>query len=371
MRRPGTILVSSETAYAKINLCLDVAGRRADGYHLLSTLMQRISLSDAVGVALCAGCDLGFAGNRDSLPAWMDGALEVARVRIGSSAVRIALSDRAIDAGCRLALQPADNLMVRAALAYLTVLSETDWAHRCGGDWTVCLDLDKRLPHGAGIGGGSADAAAVFRGLDRWFGLTRMPAVYERLFQAAANLGADIPFSLIGGLAHCTGIGERIRPLNGMPVRPMLLIQPRVRISTPDAFRRWDARAAAAGSSVVSDPFDPAAAGAWTAAALDAVRRGDWLQLSRSSANALEAVVLPDYPQLPLLLAAAAQTGAVMSRMTGSGSAVFAVYADADTRDRALADRDLWASAGGADCQLWPFEPVNQADWPVPPGFAG
>lgn len=369
MDHPGTILLSSETAYAKINLCLDIIGRRQDGYHLISTLMQRISLSDAVAVGLYAHSDLGLPGNLPHMPGWMAHSAVAAQVPVGTAAVRIAISKRMLAAGRRMALQPSDNLMVRAALGYLRILAGTGWADRiCGGEWTVCLDLDKQLPHGAGIGGGSADAAAVFRGLDRWFGLTRMPAVYDRLFRAAAELGGDIPFSLVGGLAHCTGIGERIRPLKEMPVRPMLLIQPRVRISTPAAFRCWDRAHPAAGESEATrqDPGEDR-----TAAALDAVGRGDWAALSRSVGNAFETVVRPDYPQLSLLLAAAAQTGAVMCRMTGSGSAVFAVYADADARARAMANRSLWTSAGGADCQLWPVEPVNRTDWPVPPGFAG
>lgn len=310
------------SATAKINLFLDITGRRADGYHLLSTVMQEISLADRVSLSL---------RHPDEL-------LPTAVVQqVGK--VRIARSNRLEQADIKLGLAPTQNLMVRAAQLYLETLPESYVSEPC----VLELDLDKRLPAQAGIGGGSSDAAAVLSGLQQLF-----PDAVSRkkLFDLAVQLGADVPFCLHGGTAHCTGIGEVIRPLPALPKLPILIVKPDHVVSTAAAFRRWDQ---------LVEQMDVSSYRPAVAPALEAIKNQHWEKLREVGANVFETVVLPEYAQLPKLLAAGYAGGAVYCRMTGSGSAIFAMYENEQTRDAAAADVDLWQqAAGNSGIRLFP-----------------
>jgi 4-diphosphocytidyl-2-C-methyl-D-erythritol kinase len=303
-------------AYAKINLFLDIVGTRADGYHLLSTVMQQISLFDEVRLRRLSrveGRPAVSTGN------WFFSYPEAVQPLFE-----------------RLGVEPPASLLFRAAVAFAQTAAVQP-AHPI----RVEIGWESRLPSLAGIGAGSADAAAVLRGMDRLF-----PDLVSRasLFEIAADLGADVPFCLHGGIAHCTGIGEVIRPLKPLEPLPLLLIKPDVAVSTVRAFHRWD-HLTVAERRAVERPD--------TAACLAALERADWATLRRAGGNVFEAVVAPDYPALPNLLQAGYESGALFCRMSGSGSAVFALYADAAARD-AAADQERWKqAAGGVPCRLY------------------
>jgi 4-diphosphocytidyl-2-C-methyl-D-erythritol kinase len=178
-------------APAKVNLYLELLGRRADGYHELLTVMQTVDLCDEVTVAL-----------RPRAPDCPAGQPDV-RLRLRTPAAGVPPGP--------------GNLAVRAALSLLA---------RAGaaGDVGVDLALAKRIPAGGGLGGGSSDAAAVLVALNRLLG---EPVDAPALHALAAGLGSDVPFFLVGGTALCTGRGERVRPL--APPRPFgltLLLPP-------------------------------------------------------------------------------------------------------------------------------------------------
>ena len=170
-------------APAKINLCLHVLGRRADGYHELAMAMQRIDLCDRIEIALSAG-----AG---------------------------------IDVQCKgVALDGAENIAARAARALLEAAGLTR---------RVQIRIDKRIPVAAGLGGGSSDAAAVLDGLNQMLGA---PLNQEVLAELGGRLGADVPFFLFGRPAWATGIGTRLETLPPLPEVCYLILNPGFEVST-------------------------------------------------------------------------------------------------------------------------------------------
>lgn len=161
------------SAYAKINLYLDITGRRSDGYHLLETIMQTVSLCDEISISLPKSGEIVLYADND-------------------------FSDDV----------PTDNrnIAYKAAKAFYETVSELFSG--------VEMHLRKHIPSQAGLGGGSADAAAVLRGL---YTLHDKPFDIKKLFDIALSLGADVPFCLAGGAAVCHGIGEIITPITPMP----------------------------------------------------------------------------------------------------------------------------------------------------------
>lgn len=169
-------------APAKLNLALEVLRRRPDGFHEIDTVMTTIDVADRVEIrSLPAGAGLSVALTGDYA------------------------------AG----IDPADDLSRRAAIRM---------AEAAGREPDLAIAVEKRIPSPAGLGGGSSDAAAVIRGLDRLWGL-RWPI--ERLEAVAATLGSDVPFFVHGGAARCTGRGERVEPLRDLtPLRLLVLVPP-------------------------------------------------------------------------------------------------------------------------------------------------
>jgi 4-diphosphocytidyl-2-C-methyl-D-erythritol kinase len=253
-------------AYAKINLDLRVLAKRPDGYHELRTIFQTISLADSIGLAFEPG-------------------------------------DRTeIDIEGNVAIE--DNLIARAARL---VLEETGLSGRAR------FTLQKRIPMGAGLGGGSSDAAAVLRTLPR---VTGVAITSGRLHQMAASLGSDVPFFLYGGTAVGLGRGEEVYPLPDLPAFHGLLVTPDIHVSTPDAYRALSARLRSDGASAKLADF---ARVAWT----------ENLALAR---NDFEEVVFQMHPELAHIRAALENAGAVCARMTGSGSAIFGLFRDEPPR---------------------------------------
>jgi 4-diphosphocytidyl-2-C-methyl-D-erythritol kinase len=250
----------SVQAHAKINLDLRVLAKRADGYHELRTIFQTISLADSI-----------------SLEFEPDARTEIAIE--GNVAIE-------------------DNLIARAAKL---VLEETGLSGR------IRFTLEKRIPMGAGLGGGSSDAAAVLRTLPRVMGILIAP---ERLHQMAASLGSDVPFFLYGGTAVGLGRGEEVYPLPDLPPYRGLLVTPDIHVSTPDAYRALSARLCPDAAPAKLAEF---ARVAWT----------EDLSLAR---NDFEEVVFEMHPDLARIRAALENAGAVCARMTGSGSAIFGLF---------------------------------------------
>lgn len=181
-------------APAKINLSLRILGKRPDGYHELETLMVPIGLADTVEVSHGTG-----------------------------QGITLTCNDPELETG-------EDNLCVKAARAFLVAT---------GLDHGIAITLMKRIPHGAGLGGGSSDAVAVLKGLNELFD---HPLVHEELEQIAATLGSDVPFFLGNGPAWCRGRGEIIEPLKtdkASPKRRILLIKPPFPVPTAWAYKRY------------------------------------------------------------------------------------------------------------------------------------
>lgn len=254
---------ASERARAKVNLFLHVLGRRPDGYHLLDSLAVFPDIGDALTATPAAALSLEVTG---PFGAGLGGA--------------------------------GDNLVLRAARALQAATGVSDGA---------ALVLDKHLPVASGIGGGSADAAAALRLLDRMWGLGLPPA---QLAGIALGLGADVPVCLIGDPARMGGVGELIGIAPVLPPCGMVLVNPGVPVATPDVFRARDA------------VFSPPATlpSQWVDAAALA---GDLLTLS----NDLEAPAIRLCPPIGDALAwLRAQPGCRFARMSGSGATCFGLF---------------------------------------------
>ena len=256
-----------ETASAKVNLTLRVLGRRADGYHELSSL---------VAFADC--------GDRLSLTPGGELTLTVAGAR-------------AAQAGA-----DADNLVLKAARALAT---------RCPGLVTGAFQLDKELPVAAGLGGGSADAAAALRLLAQ---ANDLPPGDPRLYEAARATGADVPVCLDPRPRLMWGIGEKLSKPLKLPKLSAVLVNPGVALATKDVFAGWT-RAA--------DPLPP-----FDLAALEKVEeREQFLRALAQQANDLEAAAIKLAPAVGDLLAALRTlAGCRLARMSGSGATCFGVF---------------------------------------------
>ncbi|OAT82945.1 4-(cytidine 5'-diphospho)-2-C-methyl-D-erythritol kinase [Desulfotomaculum copahuensis] len=253
-------------AHAKINLSLDIKGRRADGYHELETVMQSIALHDRL--------------------------------------VFSAAADGAISLECDSGEVPAgpENLVYRAAL----LLRENTRCRR-----GVRISLAKRIPVAAGLGGGSADAAAALAGLNRFWNLGLPPAV---LCSLAAVLGADVPFCLRGGTALARGKGELLTPLPALPAMGVVLAKPPFGVSTARVYAAYDQR--------------PAGPGPDTAAMLAAIEQRDPAAVARCLGNVLEPVTASLHPVINDIRRALLRAGAMNALMSGSGPAVFGLCRD-------------------------------------------
>jgi 4-diphosphocytidyl-2-C-methyl-D-erythritol kinase len=258
-------------APAKINLYLHVVGTREDGYHLLDSLVAFADIGDSVSAAPAAALSLAVNGP---------------------------------EAGGVAGLGD-DNVVLRAARAL---------AASAGISAGAALHLQKHLPTAAGIGGGSADAAAALRVLDRLWG---GPVSGDRLQELALELGADVPACLAGRPVWLGGIGERIEPAPPLPPLGIVLANPRRPLPTPEVFR---ARRGPFGATARFNPHQDAA--------------GFAAQLG-SRRNDLTEAALGLMPVIETLLGRlAGLPGAFLARMSGSGATCFALFAD---REEALA----------------------------------
>ena len=250
-------------ALAKLNLDLRVLGVRADGYHELRTIFQTISLADSI--------DLSFTPAR---------------------LTAISLDDP---------LDIRDNLIARAARLAMDAMRVTG---------RVEIRLTKRIPMGAGLGGGSSDAAAILLALPVLAGRIIELA---QLIEMAQHLGSDVPFFLLGGRAAAIGRGTELFPLPDSPARYGVLIDPGIHVSTVEAYRLL-------GASLTSGLQQNKIGG---------FQSQMWGQgCPGTCANDFEAVVFKQYPRLGAIKRKLIRSGASPAMMTGSGSALFGLYED-------------------------------------------
>ena len=266
----------TEHAYAKLNLSLDVTARREDGYHDLAMLMQTVSLCDEL------------------------------RLRFRE--------DGQVRAGSNLRFIPSDerNLAVRAALRYLEAVGDPGRG--------LQIELRKQIPVGAGMGGGSADAAAVLRALNR---------IYENrlnrreLEELAQQIGSDVAFCVAGGTALAEGRGEKLTDLPDLPDCCFVICKPSFSISTPELYKKLDS------APVRIHPDTPGL--------LTAVREGDLSSLCRRMYNVFEEIDDRRLRTVAELKSRLLDHRAMGAMMTGTGSAVFGVFRHAEEAEAACA----------------------------------
>lgn len=238
-------MVYQALAPAKINLSLDIVGRRPDGYHLLKSVMQTLSLADVVEVALAQQTTVQAT----------DAALPCDESNLAWRAYKLLADEFGLDAG-------------------------------------VAVKLTKQIPLGGGMAGGSTDAAQVLLAVNELFalGLTA-----DELRKRAVKLGADVPFCIGGGTALAEGIGELITPLDPCPELRLVLVNPGFAVPTPAVYARLD--------NIPAVPTD------YTAAVLAALQTGSPRAVAAALGNALEPAAFALYPKLAALKAELAALG--------------------------------------------------------------
>ena len=258
-------------APAKINLSLDILRRRKDGYHDLCMVMQQISLCDLVHIRILPEPGIRLSTNADFLPvnhqniAWK--AAELLGTKSG-----INLSDSGVE-----------------------------------------LIIDKRIPVSAGLAGGSADAAAVLKGLNQ---LWRLGMSLGELQKFGLELGADVPYCLQGGTALAEGIGEQLTPLKMAKDLWVVLVKPPVSISTKEVYNRFKPE------EVKKRPD--------TISLINAMSRFDLTAMADAMANVLESVTIETVPEINEIKRKMLEYNAFASFMTGSGPTVFGLFKTAE-----------------------------------------
>ena len=273
-------MTHTEHAYAKLNMTLDVVGKREDGYHELLSVMQTVSLCDTLTVTRTNG---GYSLDTS-------GALSA--------------DER--------------NLVTRAAKAYFAA---------SGAPFGVAVTLTKRIPMQAGLGGGSADAAAMLRALNALDGARFTP---ETLCRIGATIGADVPFCVLGGTQLCTGIGEQMERVEGRINAYVVLAMRGEGVSTPEAFAALDARYGAfEGAKQRAEERQEAL--------LAVMREGTLSALVPLLYNCFEEVIAPLRPDVARLRQQLLACGACHAQMSGSGPAVFGLFETERDAKRAAA----------------------------------
>ena len=253
-----------EGAFAKVNLTLDVLGKREDGYHDLQSVMQTLSIRDDIEIDVGTGKPWKLICSKEGIPC----------------------DER--------------NLAWKAAKVYCdTMKKDPDGLE---------IRITKRIPSEAGMGGGSADAAAVLRALNRHFG---EPLSIMALAELGAMVGSDVPFCVLGGTVMVEGRGERLRKLPDMPDCFFVVVKPDFSNSTAELYRKIDEAA------IAKRPDQRAMESALLAGDLGKVCENIW--------NVFDPVVTAEHPELNYIKSVCNSYGAAAYQMTGSGSAVYAI----------------------------------------------
>ncbi len=253
-----------EGAFAKLNLTLDVLGKREDGYHDLKSVMQAISIRDDVEIDVGTGKPWSLECSMEGIP-----------------------TDRS-------------NLAWKAAEVYCDAMKKNPDG--------LAIRITKRIPSGAGLGGGSADAAAVLRALNRHYG---NPLSILALAELGAQVGSDVPFCVLCGTAMVEGRGERLRKLPDMPECVFVVCKPEFSISTAELYQKLDSVA------IARRPDQQAMETALLA--------GDLTRVADLLCNVFDPVVTAEHLELNYIKSICNSYGALGMQMTGSGSAIYAI----------------------------------------------
>ena len=256
-----------EGAYAKLNLTLDVLGKRADGYHDLKSVMQSISIRDDIEIDVGTGKPWCLLCDKEGIPT----------------------DER--------------NLAWKAAKVFYEAAKKDPNG--------LEIRITKRIPSQAGMGGGSADAAAVLRALNRHYG---HPFSVGALAELGAQVGSDVPFCTICGTAMVEGRGEKLRRLPDIPDCIFVVCKPDFSISTPELFQKIDE------ATIANRPDHTAVE--------SAILAGDLEKLAHNLCNVFDPLVSQEHPELNYIKSIFYSYGAVGYQMTGSGSAVFAMVSE-------------------------------------------
>ncbi len=260
-------------AHGKINLGLDVIRKREDGYHEVKMIMQSVGLYD--------GIELRRLGKSESTP-----------------------GEISIETNLKYLPSNENNLAYKAAYLLMEEFGVSENIH---------IKIKKMIPVAAGMAGGSADAAAVFIGVNKMFklGLTK-----EQLMERAVVLGADIPYCIMGGTALAEGIGEKLTPLKSMPPCYIVLAKPAISVSTKLVY-----------GNLHADELEehPDIDGI-----IEAINNDDFKLMASRLGNVLETVTLEEYPIIQQIKQTMTGLGAAVSMMSGSGPTVFGLFDDVD-----------------------------------------
>ena len=256
-----------EGAFAKINLTLDVLGKRPDGYHDLKSVMQTISIRDDIEIDLDTGKPWRLLCDKEGIPT------------------------------------DDTNLAWKAARVYFDAIKKEPDG--------IEIRIVKRIPAKSGLAGGSADAAAVLRALNRHYG---EPLSILALAELGSSVGSDVPFCVLCGTAMVEGRGERIRKLPNMPDCCFVVCKPNFDCSTPELFTKLD-------ESVIGKRPDHQAMES-------ALLAGDLGKVCENIYNVFDPVVTKDHLELNYIKSIFNSYGSINQQMTGSGPAVFAVVSD-------------------------------------------
>ena len=256
-----------EGAFAKVNLTLDVTGKRPDGYHDIKSVMQTISIRDDIEIDVDTDKEWELSCTDDSIPC--DGR----------------------------------NLAWKAAEVYFSATGKSTTG--------LAIRITKRIPSQAGLGGGSADAAAVLRALNRHYD---NPLSILALAELGAQVGSDVPFCVLCGTAMGEGRGERLRKLPDMPDCCFVVCKPPFSSSTPELYKKLDE------SVIARRPNNQAMESALLAGDLEKVAENVW--------NVFDPIVTQDHLELNYIKSIFNSYGSIAQQMTGSGSAVFAIVPD-------------------------------------------
>lgn len=256
-----------EPAYAKVNLTLDVLGKREDGYHDLKSVMQTISVRDDIEIDVGTGMPWRLLCDKEGVPT----------------------DER--------------NLAWKAAKVYCDAMGKDPDG--------LEIRIVKRIPSQAGMGGGSADAAAVLRALNRHYG---DPLSILALAELGAQVGSDVPFCVVGGTMMCEGRGEKLRKLPDLPDCVFVICKPDFPVSTPELYQKID-------SVTISKHPDHQAMES-------ALLAGDLEKICHNIHNVFDPVVTEEHLELNYIKSLFYNYGAIGYQMTGSGSACFAIVSE-------------------------------------------
>lgn len=280
----------TEKAYAKINLFLDVTGKRTDGFHNIRSIMQSVSLADILEVSLAEA----------------EAPSVLLSVDIGGELSALGITPALLG-------EPEKNLVFRAAMLYL---------ERAGISARVSVRLTKHIPIAAGLAGGSADAAAILRVLNKEYG----KFTAKELSELGAELGSDIPFCIEGGTALCTGRGEHTVRLSYTPDLNIVIAIGKAKISTPKAYAALDKVFSDFDGSVKSHGEELLSGGEENASGELRARLLSEDGTEGCIYNIFECSELPELSEVEGIKDKLRSLGAEATLMSGSGPSVFGIF---------------------------------------------